>query len=121
MKLLISIFVTILSFGTMEAQKKETFLYELRLFEKFRKKSQWTDMEHSVQKAHVEYLDSLTKTGKIFIAGIKQQGLNDQAGLVILNVDTYEEALGIVQNDPSIKMGMMTSSIEKFNIFFMMN
>ena len=103
MKSLLTIIVTILIFGTMEAQKKETFLYKLRLFEKFRTKAQWTDREHSVQTEHVAYLDSLTKAGKIFIAGIKQQGLNDHTALVILNVNTYEEALKTNLKDGSIK------------------
>ena len=121
MKLPIAIILTVLSFNTMEAQRKETFLYELELLEKFKIRAQWTHKEHEVQNAHVHYLDSLTKSGKIFLAGIKQQGLKDHMGLVILNVDTYKEAMEIVQNDPSIKLGMMTGSIEKFNIFFHKN
>ena len=119
MKFLFFSICMILSFSTMEAQKKETFLYELELIEKFKTKSQWTDTEHAIQKAHAKYLEDLTKSGKIYLAGIKEQGLKNHKGLVILHVSNYKEALKIVQNDPSIVKGMMTGHIEKFNLYFL--
>ncbi|RNC86420.1 MAG: hypothetical protein ED556_09015 [Winogradskyella sp.] len=120
MRLLIILLLSILWHTTMEAQKRETFLYDLELIEKFKTKSQWTDKEHEIQKAHVNYLDSLTNSRKIFLAGIKEQGLKHHTGLVILNVSNYEEAFKIVQNDPSIKTGMMVGHIKKINIYFLM-
>ncbi|MFI0430853.1 YciI family protein [Mariniflexile sp. HMF6888] len=100
----------------MKAQ--ETFLYRLELLEKFKTKNQWKDKEHNIQKEHVAYLDSLTNEKKIIVAGITEQGLKNHEGLVILRVESYEEALTIVKNDPSVKHGMMTADIEKFNVYF---
>lgn len=116
MKYLITILLILISTVTMQAQ--ETFLYHLELLEKFKTKNQWTDEEHTIQKEHVAYLDSLTNEKKIIVAGITEQGLKNHKGLVILRVESYEEALNIVQNDPSIKKGMMTADIEKFNVYF---
>ncbi len=119
MKGLIIVALMVLLMFTMDAQKKETFLYNLELIEKFKIRSNWTEKEHMIQKAHVKYLDSLTKSGRLFLAGIKEQGLQYHRGLVILNVSSYEEAYSILQNDPSIKMCMMTGDIEKLNIYFL--
>ena len=117
MKLSIAIFTT-LFISTMSLQAQHTFIYELRLFERFRHRSQWSQKEHAIQQEHVAYLDSLTKAGKLQLAGIIDQGLENHTGFVILTTDSYEEALEISQHDPSIKQGMMTAHLLSINIYF---
>ena len=113
--LAIALFITLTTI-TMKAQ--ETFVYHLKLLEKYKVKNHWTEKEHEIQKEHVAYLDSLTDKKKLIIAGISEEGLKNQKGLVLLRVKDYQEALSIVQNDPSIRQGMMTADIQQFNIYF---
>ena len=102
----------------MDAQNKIQFVYEIKLIEQFQHKSRWTDKEQQIQKAHLVYLDSLTKAGTIEMAGIQSQGLSEHKGIVLLNVKDYEEAKDIALNDPSVKEGMMTVSIYSFTTYF---
>lgn len=116
-KLYITLFLT---FNTtlMNAQDKVQFIYEITLFEQFQHKSRWTEKEHQIQKEHLAYLDSLTKTGTIEMAGIQSQGLAEHKGIILLNVKDYEEANAVAANDPSVKDGMMTVSIYSFTTYF---
>ncbi len=100
------------------AQKQSTFIYELTLFEPYQHRSQWSEKEHQIQQSHVAYLDSLTKAGKVQLAGIMEQGLEGHRGFVLLNTSGYEEARKILNEDPSVKNGMMKASLRSVNIYF---
>ena len=102
----------------MLAQKQSTFLYELTLFEPYKHRALWTDREREIQQAHVNYLDALEAAGALIVAGIIDQNLENHTGFVVLTTDSYEEAFDIVQNDPSIKEGMMSANLRPFNIYF---
>lgn len=117
MKFLITI-LTLLISTVMLAQKQSTFIYELTLFDQYKHKSMWSEREHDIQQAHVSYLDSLEKSGKLLIAGITDQNLEDHKGFVILNMDNYDNAFEHMQNDPSIKEGMMKGKLRPMNIYF---
>jgi len=102
----------------MLAQKQSTFIYELTLFDSYKHRSMWTEREYEIQKAHVAYLDSLEMNGHLTIAGILDQNLEDHTGFVILKTGNHEEALRIVENDPSVMEGMMTARLRPINIYF---
>ena len=74
--------------------------------------------EKKTQQDHLSYLTRLTESGKLEIGGIIDQNLGNQLGIIILNVDTYEQANEIVLNDPSVKEGMMSGRIRPLNIYF---
>jgi len=99
-------------------QAQKTFMYEITLFEQFRSPINWSEKEKTIQQEHIAYLDSLTKNAKIEIAGIVDQHLENQTGIIILSVDNYEQAEEIVLNDPSIKEGMMYARLRPINIYF---
>lgn len=117
MKKNILLIITLLSINNM-AQAQKTFMYEITLFEQFRNPINWSEKEKNIQKEHISYLDSLTRNGKIAIAGIVDQSLENQTGLIILSVDNYEQAEEILLNDPSIKKGMMSARLKPINIYF---
>lgn len=100
------------------AQTKKTFIYELTLYEQYKNPSNWGNKEKKTQQEHISYLDSLTNAGKLEIAGIIDQGLDNQSGFIILTIDSYEQAHEIVLNDPSVKKGMMSAKLRPVNIYF---
>lgn len=106
-----------MTFKTM-AQPELTFIYEITLFERFKHQSMWTEREHKIHQAHIEYLDSLTRNRTLLLAGITDQGMVDHQGMIILQTDSYEEAWDIIQKDPSVKKGMMSARIRPFQIYF---
>ncbi|MEL7422013.1 MAG: YciI family protein [Bacteroidota bacterium] len=113
-----SLFIIILTLFSMPAQAQQSFLYEITLFESFRHRSTWGDREHQIQKEHIAYLDSLTRASQLEIAGIVDQGLENHTGLIILTADNYEAARQIIDNDPSVKMGMMSARLRPVHIYF---
>jgi uncharacterized protein YciI len=72
----------------------------------------------NIQQEHLAYLDNLTKIGRIEIAGIVDQSLENQTGIIILTVDNYEQAEEVLLNDPSIKKGMMYARLKPITIYF---
>lgn len=102
----------------MSIQAQAYFVYELELLEPYQYQALWTEREQAIQKEHLAYLDSLTQSGTLELAGITDQGLADHLGLVILRVDDYETAKTIALADPSVKKGMMKTRIRPMNIYF---
>ena len=102
----------------MLAQKQSTYIYELTLFEQYRHRAMWTDREREIQQRHVSYLDSLEESESLKLAGIIDQNTHGHTGFVILETDSYEKAFEIVQNDPSIKEGMMSAKLRRIDIYF---
>ncbi|PKG42909.1 YciI family protein [Psychroflexus sp. MES1-P1E] len=103
---------------TKYQKQKKTFIYEITFFEQFRSSVNWKEKQRNIQQEHIAYLDSLIKNAKMEIAGIVDQSLENQTGIIILSVDNYKEAEEIVLNDPSIKEGIMYSRIKPLNIYF---
>ena len=102
----------------MLAQKQSTFIYELTLYAPYQHRAMWTDREHEIQKQHVDYLDSLEEAGSLLLAGIMDQNLENHTGFVMLQTVDYQEAFELVQQDPSIKEGMMSAKLRPINIYF---
>ena len=102
----------------MAAQVQKTYLYELTLYEQFRHRSMWGEREHHIQKEHIAYLETLTETNELEIAGIIGQGFEDHIGIIILTTENYEEAKSIALNDPAVKKGMMSARLRPISIYF---
>ena len=102
----------------MSAQLQQTFFYEITLHEAFKHRSMWTEREEQIQHRHLEYLDSLSKKGHLQLAGIAEQGFDNQKGFVILQTSDYAEAKEIALNDPSVKEGIMSVNLKPIHIYF---
>jgi len=116
MKSLLSIILLTLTTSIMAQQK--TFIYEITLYEQYKNSVNWSEKEKEIQQEHIVYLDSLTKSGHLQLAGIIEQGLENQTGFIILTTSDYDKAMEIVQNDPSVKKGMMSVILRPVNIYF---
>lgn len=102
----------------LSAQMEKTFIYEITLLDQFKHRALWTAREHRIQNQHLDYLDSLTQSGTLQMAGIIDQGLEAQTGLIILKTNDYDEANSIALKDPSVAEGMMTVRLRPLNIYF---
>ena len=67
-----------------------------------------TSDEERIMTEHYEYLKNLTAQGKVLMAG---PVLNDVFGLIVLEVNSKEEANSILEIEPSIVQGIHTYEI----------
>ena len=89
--------------------EKLQFLYQLKLIPSLLDQAIWTDKENSIVQHHFEVLQNLQEEGKLLLAG---RTLNlDPMGIVILEVDTEEEAVELMNNDPAVKEGIMEAQL----------
>lgn len=64
---------------------------------------------------HRNYYQHLLEQGKVVIGGAT---LEDDLGLMILNIQDKEEAKKIIANDPAIKNQIMTAELKIFYTVF---
>ncbi|TQR17481.1 YciI family protein [Psychrobacillus soli] len=94
--------------------EKLQFLYQLKLIPSLLDQSSRTDKENSIVQHHFEVLQNLQEEGKLLLAG---RTLNmDPMGIVILEVDTEEEAVELMNNDPAVKEGIMEAQLFPYRV-----
>ncbi|MFJ8066392.1 YciI family protein [Psychrobacillus sp. NPDC096426] len=94
--------------------EKLQFLYQLKLIPSLLDQANWTDKENSIVQHHFEVLQKLQEEGKLLLAG---RTLNlDPMGIVILEVDTEEEAVELMNNDPAVKEGIMEAQLFPYRV-----
>ncbi len=101
-----------------ESNGKMHFVYVLKLSGKFKKEKNWTETQSQTVCAMIDYLDKLSADGKVHLAGRTNYKYDhpDQFGLVLLEVDSENEARKIMQNDPAVKSRLMTAKLHPINI-----
>ena len=94
--------------------EKLQFLYQLKLIPSLLDQANWTDKENSIVQHHFEVLQNLQEEGKLLLAC---RTLNlDPMGIVILEVDTEEEAVELMNNDPAVKEGIMEAQLFPYRV-----
>ncbi|MDF2068566.1 YciI family protein [Bacillus sp. Cr_A10] len=79
--------------------EKLQFLYQLKLIPSLLDQANWTEKENE---------------GRLLLAG---RTLNlDPIGIVILEVDTEEEAFELMHNDPAVKEGIMEAQLFPYRV-----
>lgn len=92
------------------------FLYKLKLIPELLVEENWTDKENSMVYEHFKVLQGLLKENKLIMAG-KTDNLDASTfGLVILQVDSEEIARTIMENDPTVKGGIMTAELHPYSV-----
>ncbi|MEH7123375.1 YciI family protein [Bacillus sp. JJ1773] len=94
--------------------EKLQFLYQLKLIPSLLDEDNWTDKENNIVQEHFEVLQSLEKEGKLILAGRTLD--TDPLGIVILEVDTEEEAIELMKNDPAVKKGIMEAKLFPYRL-----
>jgi uncharacterized protein len=103
-----------------EPQKKaakKQFVYVLKLTPRLLDEKNWTQQESLIVGRHFRRLQQLLKEGKVILAG---KTMNDtdpsQFGVVILEVDSEEEARKIMEEDEAVKEKLMTAQLFPFRV-----
>lgn len=101
--------------------EKLQFLYQLKLIPILLDESNWTDKENSIVQRHFEELQSWHQQGKLILAGRTLNMDSSGFGIVILEVDSEEEAINLMQSDPAIKEGIMTAVLFPYRVALIKN
>ncbi|MDY6800137.1 MAG: YciI family protein, partial [Bacteroidota bacterium] len=74
------------------------------------------DVTEEMIQPHVKYLKELFNKGKLIITGpfLDKKG----GGMFVIDVDSEEELMEIVNNDPAIKNGIAKSEVRPYKIVF---
>jgi len=96
--------------------EKMQFLYQLRLIPSLLEDANWTNRENAIVQQHFEVLQDLLKEGKLILAGRTLDMDPSGFGIVILEVDSEEEAKELMENDPAVKEGIMTATLFPYRV-----
>lgn len=102
----------------MEIQKQQ-FIYVLKLIPRLLDTTAWTQEEDQIINNHFQYLQQLSREGKVVLAGRTLIMDETTFGLVILEVDSEEEGRSIMENDPAVQHQLMTASFYPYRIAIM--
>ncbi len=75
-----------------------------------------TSDEEQIISQHFAYLQNLTKSGIVKLAGRTLNTDSSSFGIVILMANTEQEAQDIMQNDPAVKLQVMHAEFYPFRI-----
>ncbi|HSH51617.1 MAG TPA: YciI family protein [Bacteroidales bacterium] len=74
------------------------------------------DVTEDMMQPHVEYLKELFNKGKLIITGPFLD--EKRGGMFVIDVESEEELMDIVHNDPAIKHGISKSEVRPYKIVF---
>ena len=99
------------------ANEKKQFIYVLKLIPALYQPENWTEKEEDIVSRHFAKLQDLLRYGKLILAG-KTSGRDDEKtfGIVILEVESKEEALAIMNDDPAVAAGVMTAELFPYHV-----
>lgn len=98
---------------------KNQFIYVLKLIPALLNEDNWTEREEKIVDRHFTKLQVLLKEGKLVLAG-KTIGIDEKTfGIVILEVESEEEALAIMKNDPAVAEGIMKAELFPYKVALM--
>ncbi|HSO57314.1 MAG TPA: YciI family protein [Paenisporosarcina sp.] len=101
--------------------EKLQFLYQLKLIPALLDENNWTDKENNIVQHHFDVLQRLEQEGKLILAGRTLNIDSSGFGIVILEVDSEEEAINLMESDPAIKKGIMTATLFPYRVSLIKN
>ncbi|NOY27695.1 MAG: hypothetical protein GXP62_17660 [Oligoflexia bacterium] len=75
-----------------------------------------TEDEEAIISAHGDYLRELFEAGKVIFAGPSTEG---RFGLVVMESDSRDEVIKLMEADPAVSTGILTSEVTEFSVFLM--
>ncbi|TAH69438.1 MAG: hypothetical protein EWM47_07220 [Anaerolineaceae bacterium] len=95
---------------------KKQFIYVLKLIPSLLKEENWTAREEKIVDRHFTKLQELLAEEKLVLAG-KTMGMDEKTfGIVILEIESEEEAFHIMKNDPAVAEGIMTAELFPYKV-----
>lgn len=96
--------------------KKKQFIYVLKLIPSLYNPNNWTEKDEEIVNRHFRKLQELLKEEKLILAGKTADQDEKTFGIVILEVESEEEAFNIMNNDPSVAEGIMTAELFPYHV-----
>ncbi len=90
------------------------YIYRLELIERLKKDENWTDEDNRIVNEHFDYLKNLLRQNKLILAGRTTN--ENKFGIVIFEAETNENAQDIMNNDPAVLNGIMTSELFPYRV-----
>ena len=99
-----------------KSEEKKQFIYVLHLVPVWLDQTKWTQHEQDIVAKHAEWLKKQREDGKLVFAG--RSLADNPMGLVVLEVDTEDEARAIMEGDEAVKQKLMTAELSPFRVAF---
>ncbi len=97
----------------------EHFLYVLRVTRLEQLTQGPTAREIEIVSEHVDYLIALGKRGTMLLFGRTTENDERTFGIALFQVESEQEAIRIMENDPAVKHGVMRATLHPYRIKFM--
>lgn len=97
-------------------EKIKQYIYVLKLIPRLYDDNNWTENDNQIVGRHFKVLQGLQKDGRLILAGRTLNEAVDSFGIVILKVNTEEEARTLMENDPAVKEGIMTAKLYPYRV-----
>lgn len=92
------------------------FVYKLILVDRLFLEENWTEEDEAIIGRHFAHLLDLQQSNQLILAG-KTAGLDlDTYGLVLFTAHDNDEAQAIMDRDPAIVEGIMTGTLQEYNV-----
>ena len=72
----------------------------------------WTERDNQIAEEHFAYLQQAAEEGTVLLAGRSQDGVGP--ALVIIQLDSEEEARRLMENDPFVANGLMRARLHPY-------
>lgn len=95
---------------------RNCFLYRIRPAREEMLTSGPSEVEATVIDEHFNYLDTLTQSGVVYLAGRTLTTDSDGMGIVIIFAEDEDQAAEIMKHDPAVLHGVMTARLFPFRI-----
>jgi uncharacterized protein len=92
------------------------YIYILRLIPKFWDGTQWTEKESQIVSEHYAKLQDMITSGSLILAGKTDREDEHGFGIVIFKAKNDTEATKVMNNDPGVKKGIMTATLNNYSV-----
>lgn len=99
--------------------KKPQFIYFLKLIPRLLDDSAWTPEDEEIVERHFKRLQELATEGKVILAGRTLDA--NPTGIVILEIDSEDEARSLMEADPTVAEGIMTAGLHPYSVALLRN
>jgi len=121
MKILLISFLLISSINVFarEQQQDKIFIYILKLTPGYFDDADWSENDKQTIYVHFQHLQKMLAEGRLVVAGRTDVENEKTFGIVVYEADSYEEAVGIANDDPAVKAGIMSVEVFPFSLALM--
>jgi len=92
------------------------FVYTLILVDQLFIEDNWTQKDEAIITRHLRHLVDLEKDGSLIMAGKTADLDPNTKGFVFFQAESLEKAQKIMDSDPAIIEGIMTGTLQEYNI-----